>query len=54
MSSLPPVLQPPKPRKFEELLDICVLAVVTHDRPREVVSKVFAENKLALEIENGL
>ena len=47
---LPPVLQPPKPRKFEELLDVCVMAALTHDQPRKVVAKVFADNELALAI----
>ena len=48
---VPPVLQPPKPRKFEELLDVCVMAALTHDKPRTVVAKVFADNELALAIQ---
>ena len=46
-----PYLQPPKPRSFEELLERCVMAAVTHDRPREVVKRLFAENAKALEIQ---
>ena len=44
-----PIDQPRKPRKVEDILEECVQAVVTHDHPRRVVARLFAEQQVGIE-----
>lgn len=44
---IPPIDQPRKPRKFEELLDECIMAGLTHDNYRKFIAKRFEEDRKA-------